>query len=115
MHHKDDDVIISTGIPNGTGVEIRNHLIELQNIFGNVNQLADGAQYQVDLIKVRLDEVEDLVDEELQKKYPVRKTRNKKVGRNKIEVITSDGEVLTLLDVKKEHALARFRLLGSTD
>ena len=101
---------INTSIPDGSGVQIRNHLIKLQSVFGNVNEMADQAEYEFNLVKVKLDEVEDLVDEELQKQSPIRKTRSKKVGRHKVEVVTSSGEVITLLDIKREYVVARFKL-----
>lgn len=90
---------------NSTGAEIRNFLVDAQNLFGTVNELMDNFSYRYDASKLLEEEIEEILKEEASNK-PF-KSRKLFIDRNK-KVSTFSGIVASLNEAKKETLDNRF-------
>lgn len=84
-----------------TGHEVRDFLVDAQNLFGTVNELSDMYAYRYELSKLTEEEIEETLKDEVSKTPFVTKGRKIVVDRNK-KVTTFSGSSLTLNQAKKE-------------
>ena len=91
---------------NTIGAGVRDHLVTLQNIFGEYNERCDNAIQRVETLKVLLETVTEKVNEILSKEFPVTKGKKRKLSV-KVKI---DDNTITLLEVKKALVEAKFEL-----
>jgi len=90
------------------GEEIKQHLTDLQNVYGTVACLRDEAKYREDMAKLVLDEVVDAVEEKAAKSVsPLSKGAARKVAKMRIKVTITDGLELTLREARVKFAKAK--------
>lgn len=93
--------------PDKMGADVREHMINLQNVYGYVSSIADIASYKVESIKLKIEEIDAEVESELMHKYPMKqKSKFSKKEINETEIVI-EGEVFTLKDLKRNLNLAK--------
>lgn len=100
-----EELAVDTKIPDGAiGTQIREYLIYIQNVFGNVNEAHDNAVLRFDRAKAYYEEIEELVDEHLSSntgKGPITSKASKgKKSKLKVNVTNREGVTTNLLEAK---------------
>lgn len=90
--------------PAAVGAEVRNHLVDLQNIYGLFSAYLDEAAYNLALAKLLVEEVDTLATEIIEdslSKMPIQRKSPKKYNKLNMRVQTKNGNEVTLLEAKR--------------
>ena len=91
--------------PEAFGAEVREHLVQLQNIYGLFSAELDDVAYELNVIKLDLEEAEALVNDYIEdyiSKMPLQRKNIKKPNKLNIEVNLRDGRKTTVLKIKSD-------------
>ena len=94
--------------PSLIGAAVREHLIKLQNLFGTFNEMHDNALLAHEQDKILLEEVVELVAQEIAKHSVIPGSKMK--AKMYIDVVTKDGIVLSLFEIKKRLVESKYNL-----